>query len=303
MILGTAAPAGLPRWWTQDQAVLLQPAVIKTKACYGDVPTTTEPVESVVPSNWWQREKGVLQQILPVAAAPKTCCTYATEFEGRPLAPKEQLRHPIAAEPLMPSVVTEVNGRPLTPEEQLRHHLREELPMPHAPVVEATPGLPTWWERESEAVMDATHLIPKRGWVRPGVPTIEVPSPKTATTRSAGRSASPSLSPDKQLRKWLTTKGPVEKWLMERADSLNELLCAGPRSKAVRTGEAGADALAASSSRSKSPVVVGRMSPDGLLMRDGSLLRAVEVRPDGTVMGPGDRKLGKLRDDDIVVMT
>jgi hypothetical protein len=61
------AAAGLPRWWSQDQAVLHQPEV-RAKT-YDTDAGRAEPIDSSVPSNWWRRESGVQPQQLAAAAA------------------------------------------------------------------------------------------------------------------------------------------------------------------------------------------------------------------------------------------
>ena len=59
--------AGLPRWWSQDQAVLHQPEV-KAKS-YNAGAGRAEPIDSSVPSNWWRRESGMRPQQLVATAA------------------------------------------------------------------------------------------------------------------------------------------------------------------------------------------------------------------------------------------
>lgn len=62
---------GLPRWWSQDQAVLHQPEV-KARS-YNAGAGRAEPINSSVPSNWWRRESGVQpQQLAATAVIPQT---------------------------------------------------------------------------------------------------------------------------------------------------------------------------------------------------------------------------------------
>ena len=184
--------AGLPRWWSQDQAVLDQPAV-KAKS-YNEGAERAEPIDSSVPSNWWRRESGVHPQQLAAAAA--------------------MLQN--TAEPPTPTMLTDA----------------------------ATPGLPTWYRRQSSALLDinaatktaSAHVTPTTSPTLPNqsVATESAASPalpsQSVTTESAAspalpsqsvatESAAPALSPVERLKEW-------QKFAK---DSLSDFYCVGPR--------------------------------------------------------------------------
>ena len=177
--LATPAPAGLPRWWTQDQ-VVLQQLEIKAESYYagdtGIATGTAAPIDSSVPSNWWRRESGVLQQESAGAAAILQ-----------------------TAEP--PTLIV--------------------------PTVEATPGLPTWWKRQSSALLDvdaaaetnaSTHVTPtstsQKVATESAAPALS-PAPSPNPNSNPNPNPNPKLSPLQRLKEWLKNEG---------------LPCAAPRS-------------------------------------------------------------------------
>ena len=174
---GVMPAAGLPRWWSQDQAVLDQPAV-KAKS-YNEGAERAEPIDSSVPSNWWRRESGVHPQQLAAAAA--------------------MLQN--TAEPPTPTMLTDA----------------------------ATPGLPTWYRRQSSALLDinaatktaSAHVTPTKSPTLPNqsVATESAASPALPSQSVATESAAPALSPVERLKEW-------QKFAK---DSLSDFYCVGPR--------------------------------------------------------------------------
>ena len=112
--------AGLPRWWSQDQAVLHQPPV-KAKS-YHEGAERAEPIDEPIDEpglpTWYRRQSSAL---LDINAATKTASAHVTPTTS-PTLPSQSVETEIAASPTLPSqsVATESAAPALSPVERLK---------------------------------------------------------------------------------------------------------------------------------------------------------------------------------------
>ena len=112
--------AGLPRWWSQDQAVLHQPPV-KAKS-YNEGAERAEPIDEPIDEpglpTWYRRQSSAL---LDINAATKTASAHVTPTTS-PTLPSQSVATESAASPTLPSqsVTTESAAPALSPVERLK---------------------------------------------------------------------------------------------------------------------------------------------------------------------------------------
>jgi len=220
------AAAGLPRWWSQDQAVLHQPEV-KAKT-YDTDAGRAEPIDSSVPSNWWRRESGVQPQQLAAAAAmlqntePSTpnVPTVVVVVKEQVVAEAEAeeaeeynsfnyWKRPVefVASPAEPPATAAAIGT-AAPTASTAAPAASTA----APAIVTTAGLPMWYKRQSSALLDI-NAATKTGastHVTPTLPSQNVGAESTA----------PALSPVERLKEWQKLA----------KDSLSDFSCVAPRS-------------------------------------------------------------------------
>ena len=111
--------AGLPRWWSQDQAVLHQPPV-KAKS-YNEGAERAEPIDEPIDEpglpTWYRRQSSAL---LDINAATKTASAHVTPTTS-PTLPSQSVATEIAASPTLPSqsVATESAASPTLPSQSV----------------------------------------------------------------------------------------------------------------------------------------------------------------------------------------